>query len=823
MKRKKIKQLLAASTALVIGASSVGCGSSSSGNLLEDTGVDTSAYPLKAEELGSGEVKWSQEETADGWIKVTNEGGETLGYSPDSGVALLQYDGYAFKDLNQNGKIDVYEDWRLDDKTRAVDLADQLPIDQIFGLMLHGDMGSIEADGSDASNRDGDKFSDLMQKGIRSVLNRSAGSTDNRLFATWNNNAQATAEGLDYGVPVSISSNPGIEYVNDLALAATFDPDVVEETYVAASQMYRAIGVTTLLGPQADLATEPRWNRIDGTFGEDPALVTDMINSAISGLQSTYADDGTDEGWGSDSVIAMMKHFPGDGAGEAGRESHSESGKYTVYPNDGFETLLIPFVDGGLNLDSSTEEAAAAMTSYSIAYSDTQEYGDLVGSAFSNYKLGLLRNDYDYDGLLCSDWFILKDYTPGGDLATPWGMEDATEAERMAAAFEAGLDQIGGCNEADFDDAYKIMQDEMGKEEAEARIRSAAMHITLTYFKTGLFENPYVDTANADAVVSGFRASDRASEIESSTVVMLKNNDSTISADNANVEKPTVYIPMTYSSGGWNSTAGWSLPVDEDALSQMYNIVTDRLGEPTGEADVDGNPTYTSDDIIRATAADLANVDMAICIISDPTNVGTEATGYGYDGTNYYPISLQYGEYTADSDSVRKQSISGNTSSVEVNDPYGGSTSLSKENRSYYGKSSQITNTYDLDAVLNAAENIPSSAKLVVCVNTDSPMIFSEFEDKADAILMGFGINNSTFLDIVNGKVEPTGLLPLQMPANMETVEAQAEDTPRDMECYVDSNGNTYDFGFGLNYSGVISDDRTATYCVDPVLTLANK
>ncbi|MCR5196559.1 MAG: glycoside hydrolase family 3 C-terminal domain-containing protein [Pseudobutyrivibrio sp.] len=822
MEKKKNKRALAATTAIMIGASTIGCGTGSTdGALIEDTGVDTSSYPLTPETAGEGDVKWSEETTSDGWIKVTNEGGETLGYSPDSGVQILQYDGYAFKDLNQNGKIDAYEDWRLDDKTRAVDLATQLPVEQIFGLMLHGDMGSIEADGSDASNRDGDKFSELMEKGVRSTLNRSAGSTDNKLFATWNNNAQATAEALDYGVPVSISSNPGIEYVNDLALAATFDPEVVEETYVDASKMYRAIGVSTLLGPQADLATEPRWNRIDGTFGEDPALVTDMINSAISGLQSTYSEDGEDLGWGTDSVVAMMKHFPGDGAGEAGRESHSESGKYTVYPNDGFETLLIPFIDGGLNLESATEESAAAMTSYSIAYSDTQEYGDLVGTAFSNYKIGLLRDDNNYDGLLCSDWFILKDYTPGGDLATPWGMEDATEAERMAAAFEAGLDQIGGCNSADFEGAYKIMQDDLGKDEAENVIRKAAMHITLTYFKSGLFENAYVDVNAANEIVSGFKSSDRASEIEASSIVMLKNSDNTIKATDGSTEKLTVYVPMVYSAGGWDSAAGWSLPIDEEELSKTYNIVTDTLGEPTGEADADGNATYTTDDIIRATASDLANVDMALCIINNPVNYGSEATGYGYDGTNYYPISLQYGEYTADSDSVRKQSISGNTNSVDVEDPYGGATALSKENRSYYGNSSEITNTYELDAVLNAADNIPSSAKLVVCVNADAPMIFSEFEDKADAILMGFGINNSAFLDIVNGNVEPTGLLPLQMPLNMETVEAQAEDTPRDMECYVDSDGNTYDFGFGLNYSGVISDERTEKYCVEPVLSLS--
>lgn len=113
---------------------------------------------------------------------------------------------------------------------------------------------------------------------------------------------------------------------------------------------------------------------------------------------------------------------------------------------------------------------------------------------------------------------------------------------------------------------------------------------------------------------------------------------------------------------------------------------------------------------------------------------------------------------------------------------------------------------------------MPEDVPVIVAVNAQNPMIFSEFESQVDAILVGFGISNETFLDIVAGNVEPTALLPFQMPANMETVEAQYEDVPRDMECHVDAAGNTYDFGFGMNWSGVIQDERTAKYCV-PALT----
>ena len=81
-----------------------------------------------------------------------------------------------------------------------------------------------------------------------------------------------------------------------------------------------------------------------------------------------------------------------------------------------------------------------------------------------------------------------------------------------------------------------------------------------------------------------------------------------------------------------------------------------------------------------------------------------------------------------------------------------------------------------------------------------------------DAILVGFEIQNQAFLEIVAGKAEPQGLLPVQMPADMKTVEQQSEDLPFDMKCYKDADGNVYDYAYGLNWSGVINDWRVEKY-----------
>jgi len=101
---------------------------------------------------------------------------------------------------------------------------------------------------------------------------------------------------------------------------------------------------------------------------------------------------------------------------------------------------------------------------------------------------------------------------------------------------------------------------------------------------------------------------------------------------------------------------------------------------------------------------------------------------------------------------------------------------------------------------------------VIVLANLSNPMVFSEFEKDVHAIVAHFEVQDQALLDILTGAAEPSGLLPMQMPANMKTVELQYEDVPHDMECYVDSEGNTYDFAFGLNWNGTINDSRTEKY-----------
>jgi beta-glucosidase len=207
-------------------------------------------------------------------------------------------------------------------------------------------------------------------------------------------------------------------------------------------------------------------------------------------------------------------------------------------------------------------------------------------------------------------------------------------------------------------------------------------------------------------------------------------------------------------------------------------------------------------DIVRKyfrVTEDPATADVAIVFAKSPEGgVGYSKEDREKGGNGYVPISLQYGPYTASL--AREQSIA-------AGDPVIDSTIT---NRSYKGKSITATNVADLKSILDTKAAMKGKP-VVVVVNASKPMVFNEFEKDIQGIVVGFGVQDQAVLDVLTG-TEPSGLLPIQMPANMETVEQQLEDAPHDMKVHVDSEGNAYDFGFGLNWKGIITDKRTAKY-----------
>lgn len=744
----------------------------------------------------------------DVYIAVNNENGPTLGYSITSGVKILTEDKLSFKDLNKNGRLDKYEDWRLSVDERARDLAEQMSVEQIAGLMLYSAHQMLPApksgfgadtyngkffDESDANPwdlTDGQKKF-LKEDNLRHTLVMSIQSPE--VAARWNNNMQAFLEGCDLGIPGNTSSDPrhsvpnGAEFnagggkislwPREIGLAATFDPNIVREFGEIASAEYRALGITTALSPQVDLATEPRWFRLGMTFGENTKLVTDMGRAYIDGFQTSSGVDEIADGWGYKSVNAMVKHWPSGGPEEGGRDGHWAYGKFAVYPGKNLEEHLAPFLEGAFKLDGKTSKASAVMPYYTISYNQDPE-GTNYGNGFSKYIVtDLLREKYGYDGVVCTDWLITADEgkTPDIFWGKPWGVEEKSVAERHYQVLMAGLDQFGGNNEVGpVLEAYQMGVKEHGEEYMQTRFRQSAVRLLRNIFRLGLFENPYLDVEKSVATVGCDEFMKAGYEAQLKSTVLLKNKENVLPIK----ERKKVFIPKTYKIskqdwfGGLWSEPRLEYPVDMDVINKYYDIVS--------------NPN---------------EADFAMVFVSNPISQhgGYSALDRKYGGTGYIPISLQYSPYTATE--AREQSIA-------AGDPVVDPTIT---NRSYQGKTSFTANVTDLTVLLLAREMMKDKPVIAV-IDVSNPMVFNEFEKYIDAIVINFGSSVNAILDIVSGKVEPSGLLPIQMPANMSTVEKQFEDVPMDMECHTDTEGNIYDFGFGLNWSGIIKDSRTEKY-----------
>ena len=730
----------------------------------------------------------------DGFCVVTQTNGPTLGYNPDSGIKIIERDGFAFKSFDGTDSLLPYEDWRLPARVRAADLASRMSIDEIAGLMLYSQQNrlpmlndtyggvSFEESGCNAWDISDSQRSFLLNDNVRHVLVSTVESPE--AAARWNNNVQALVEGTNHGIPANNSSDPRHSVFQDaefapgaggklsmwsnlMGIAAAFDPSLMRRFGEIASQEYRALGLATALSPQADLGTDPRWYRFNSTFGNDPELVRDLIREYCDAFQSNSP---TDSDWGTGSVNAMVKHWPGGGSGEGGRDAHYGNGKFAVYPGGCIADHMLPFREGAFNLNGATAQASAVMPYYTVSFGQTDEN---VGNSFSRALItDSLRNGCGYDGVVCTDWVITDDpVDPGRHWSKPWGVENLSVAERHYKALMAGVDQFGGNNaKAPVVQAYEIGCREHGEEWMRQRMEESAIRLLLNSFRLGLFENPYVDVDKTVATVGQPAWMDEGYAQQLRSIIMLKNHCNVLPM----VEKAKVYVPnrsvpaMRNFWGGTDAAQNYA-PLDSNVLSRYFQ------------------PVSTPEE-----------ADFAIVFMESPKSfrAGYDPADKEAGGNGYIPITLQYRPYTATA--AREHSI--------ATDPFDGNT-----DRSYRGKTVKAMNECELD-LLESVRSRMGNKPVVLIMAMNNPTVMTEVEPLADAILIGFSVQNQAFLDLISGRAEPSALLPFELPISMEAVEMHCEDKPHDIEPYRDLDGNIYTFGYGLNFRGKISDHRTERY-----------
>lgn len=460
------------------------------------------------------------------WLKIapviqTRQNLSRLG--PEAPV--LTENGFQFRDLNKNGKLDIYEDSRQPVEARVEDLLSRMTLEEKAGMMFHAMLG-MNADGTLAetfSQQSGPtKTSDVVAVKLLNHFNLLYGA-DPQMLAAWHNRLQKLAERTRLGIPVTISSDPRHAFSNNIGanlpagsfsqwpeptgLAATRDADLVQEFGDIARQEYLAAGIRVALHPMIDLATEPRWCRVNGTFGEDADLAAQMGSAYIRGFQG--------EALGKESVACMTKHFPGGGPQMNGEDAHFSYGREQVYPGNNFDYHLKPF-----------EAAFAAGTSQIMPYYGMPVKTELEEKGFSFNKAvitGLLREKYGFDGIVCTDWLLLNGLSMFGKVmieAKAWGVEHLTPIERAQVALEAGVDQFGG----ETCPALIVELVHSGKV-SEARIDQSVRRLLREKFILGLFDNPYLDADFAEKTIgrADFKAKGELAQRKS--VVLLKNGE----------------------------------------------------------------------------------------------------------------------------------------------------------------------------------------------------------------------------------------------------------------------------------------------------------
>lgn len=441
---------------------------------------------------------------------------------------VVQAQGQEFRDLNHNGKLDIYEDPRLPLQERVEDLLGQLTLEEKAGMMfINGapvsEDGDLDKPGLGPAARL-PTVSENMEKLKMNHFNIWNIPADPAVFAKWYNNAQLVAEQTRLGIPLTIASDPrhhlgknviqmaatGFSQFCELpGFAAIGDEELVRQFGEVVRRDYTAIGIREALFPQIDLATEPRWSRISGNFSEDAELTARLVKPYIEALQTNDLSRG---------IACMTKHFPGGGPQKEGLDPHFSIQKGQIYPGDNFDYHLIPFQAA---FEANT---SAIMPYYGIPVGQTDE--DVAMSYNKSIITTLLREEYQYDGIVCTDWGLVTDAPMGPEVvwkARAWGVEELSAVERVEKILNAGVDQFGGESRPEL-----VTQLVESGRISEERLDLSVRRLLRQKFQLGLFDNPFVDESKVRQTLQDPRSIALGERSQMESMTLLKNQENTL-------------------------------------------------------------------------------------------------------------------------------------------------------------------------------------------------------------------------------------------------------------------------------------------------------
>ena len=656
-------------------------------------------------------------------------------------VTILEKKGLQFRDLNKNGELDLYEDWRLSDSSRIADLLSQMTLEEKVGMLFHPNI-AVPADGvvkydltdeekaalANAGNenyagpigpggqgpagggmamgqmrRIATAKSFIEEKHFRNILNN--GVAPVKEFATWSNKMQEVAEATRLGIPIMFSTDPrhgatlgahvsGTQYFSQwpskegqVGITSARDTAIMKKFGETVAEEYRAVGLHMILGPQIDVMTEPRWSRNMGCFSEDANLTTEMLAAFMDGAQ------GKDVGPG--KILVHLKHWPGAGPHEDG------TGQWLTYPGENFDYHLIPWKKG------IEKGALAAMGYYSGTYYDSLN----VNYSF-HVSTEILYRQLGFKGAICTDWGVVS----RGPLK-PSLQGKTTLKDNMEMIINAGVDQMG--SETNTQLVLELVKE--GKV-TEERVNEAAGRILQWHFKLGLFENPYVDPEAATTIVQSEKNQKLGYEAQLKSIVLLVN-------DNV-------------------------LPANENIKIYVEGIDKETAGKYAAVVD---NPKEADLILVRTTTEEEREF----------RGFGGGMPGQGQGQANQRPAR-------------RPQTNAGQPAA---------------------GANPFAPREVNIDFPAKKWDNIKTLAgtgkPVVVAFNPagSSCVLPSDLKNVAKGAIMIFDALDAALLDVVFGKFNPSGKLTFEIPSSMDAVRKQLEDVP------FDSENPAFEFGYGLSYS----------------------
>jgi beta-glucosidase len=456
---------------------------------------------------------------------------------------ILELSGLRFKDLNANGKLDPYEDWRLPTSKRVDNLLAQMSLEQKVGFMLISDTRlqnepMMFGGGPPPKEPMTSNFNeeDLVQRSnpftrvpLPAPVMNSAGTTKGvtqfhlrhfifranagaRMTAEWANKLQALCESQPLGIPALVTSNPRNHvtaaaaagtsvgktvfstWPGELGLAAMRDLKLTQEFADMARQEWTAVGLRKGYMYMADIATEPRWQRVDGTFGENAEWAAQMTTAIVEGFQGKQLGPG--------SVAMTIKHFPGGGAAQQGQDPHFAFGKNEVFPGGKFDNNLLPF-------RAAIQAGTSSIMPYYSVPKDTK-YEAVAYTYNKGILRDLLRGQLGFQGIINSDTGPIE--------MMPWGAEQRTIEQRYQQALEAGVNLFGGNAEP-----TQLLATVKSTGTDLALINDSVRRLLKEKFDLGLFENPYVDVEAAEKIVNSSAFQKQAAVALRKSVVLLRN------------------------------------------------------------------------------------------------------------------------------------------------------------------------------------------------------------------------------------------------------------------------------------------------------------